>query len=96
MGILGDIVDFAVAPIKTLVVDPIMDIAGEVIEEFVPEINFPEPPEPPPTSDGTEAARAAEDERRRAAGRGRASTVLTGGQGLLAPPPTASRTLLGE
>lgn len=53
------------------------------------------PATPPPTEpDVTEADKKRKDERKRAA-RGRASTILTGGRGLLDEPVTARRTLLG-
>lgn len=51
---------------------------------------------PAPTEDDPETKKKLEDTRaieRRA--RGRASTVLTGGQGLTAAPSTAKRILLG-
>lgn len=54
------------------------------------------PPAPPTLSDNAaeiDAAQQAERQRRMAAGR--ASTVLTGGQGLTTEPPTAAKKLLG-
>lgn len=56
----------------------------------------PPPPPPPERSDAdVQAADMAERMRARLA-RGRAATVLTGGQGDLAPAPTAAKTLLGQ
>ncbi len=57
----------------------------------------PPPPPPPPEKDDSEvqAAAAAERERQRKA-RGRASTILTGGEGLTTNASTARKQLLGE
>lgn len=54
----------------------------------------PEPPPPAPRLDDTAAAAEAERKRQRAAA-GRASTVLTSGQGLIGEEQTASKSLLG-
>lgn len=51
------------------------------------------PPPPTPTRNADDLAAAAEAERRI---RGRASTILTGGQGLLSGGTTASTVLLGS
>lgn len=59
-------------------------------------IQPPAPPAPPTPSNpdnADELAAAAEAERRQ---RGRASNILTSGQGLLGAPATASRVLLGS
>jgi hypothetical protein len=55
------------------------------------------PPPPPPEKDDAEvqAAAAAERERQRKA-RGRASTILTGGDGVTGETRTARKLLLGE
>lgn len=54
----------------------------------------PTPPPPPPTPDNSAAEIAAAQELERKA-RGRASTQLTGPQGLTSSPSTASNVLLG-
>ncbi|MEX0809527.1 MAG: hypothetical protein WD044_12445 [Dongiaceae bacterium] len=58
--------------------------------------NKPKAPPPPPRIDDSaiEAAALAERHRRALAG-GRVSTLLTGGAGVTAPAPVASKTLLG-
>lgn len=57
----------------------------------------PPPPAPTPDNKAAELDAAARDERMRRAAAGRASTNLTGGQGLLnEPAPTASKKLLGS
>lgn len=66
---------------------------------FSPSPPSPPPPPPPPptiTDPSVEEARrkAIEDSARKA--RGRASTILTGGQGDLSEAPVAKKTLLGE
>ena len=57
----------------------------------------PPPPPPPPEKDDEEvqAAATAERERQRKA-RGRASNILTGGDGLTTGARTARKRLLGE
>ncbi len=56
-------------------------------------VQAPPPPTPSNPDNADELAAAAEAERR---ARGRASNILTGGQGLLGAPTTASRVLLGS
>lgn len=56
----------------------------------------PAPPSPPPERNDAEVAEAARLERvRRSSARGRASTILTSGQGV-AESGTAAKTLLGS
>lgn len=61
----------------------------------------PPPPPPSPTSDPAEkkkaedAANAAAETQRKASGRGKASTMLTGGQGDTSKATVSRRTLLG-
>jgi hypothetical protein len=57
----------------------------------------PPPPPPPPERSDADVQAADTDERLRARlARGRAATILTGGQGDLAPAPTTAKTLLGQ
>ena len=55
----------------------------------------PPPPEPPKVSDSEVQARALEERKRRTAAGGRASTILTSGQGV-AEGGAAAKTLLGS
>lgn len=52
-------------------------------------------PPPPPDPNGNAAADMHTQEMQQAQRQGRASTILTGGAGLLTTPTTASSTLLG-
>lgn len=57
----------------------------------------PPPPPAPPERDDAEVQEAALQERlRQARARGRAANILTGGQGVTDPVPTARKKLLGE
>ncbi|MCP4328411.1 MAG: hypothetical protein GY791_08245 [Alphaproteobacteria bacterium] len=57
---------------------------------------FPKPP-PPPAKDDVEVQDAAlKERRRRLLAAGRASTRLTGGQGVTGAAPSAAKRLLGE
>ena len=61
-----------------------------------PSIPAPEPAPPPPTRSDPEVQNAAIDARRRMAARtGRASTILTSGQGVKDDTPSTTKTLLG-
>lgn len=56
----------------------------------------PPPPPPAPTIDDKEVQQAGVDERkRRLAARGRAANILTSGQGVQGPAPSAAQQLLG-
>lgn len=57
----------------------------------------PAPPPPPPTPDtkSEDLAREANEQRLRAAQAGRASTILTGGEGVEEDAQTAKKKLLG-
>lgn len=62
-----------------------------------PKIQAPAPAPPPPGPAAAEVQDAMKRERRRtASATGRASTVLTGGQGLTSEATTASKKLLGQ
>lgn len=54
------------------------------------------PPRPPRLDDTAIEAAAIEERRRRALAGGRVSTLLTGGAGVTAPAPAASKSLLGS
>lgn len=72
--------------------------AEKAVEAIVPVPEMPEAPQTPqtPTRSDDRVQAAADTERRRAAmAGGRASTILTGGRGLMEPAPVARRTLLG-
>lgn len=56
----------------------------------------PPPPPPSDTNDGKAAAERAAEELRMRLQRGRASTILTGGDGVTENAPTAVKTLLGS
>lgn len=57
----------------------------------------PTPPPPAPTMASPVVQMARDDERKRARlAAGRASTILTGAQGLAAPAVTGVKTLLGQ
>ena len=68
-----------------------LDPLGLFSKPKMPDI-APAPPAPALSDKATQAA--AEEERRRRAGRGRASTILSGSQGIEEDKPGA-RTLLG-
>ncbi len=58
---------------------------------------FPQSPPPAPAKDDTDIQEEAlRERRRRLLARGRASTRLTGGQGVAGAAPTLRKTLLGE
>ena len=57
---------------------------------------LPPPPAPPGPSSADVQAKAAAERKRLAAQRGRASTILTGGQGVVDDGGVAKKTLLGE
>ena len=62
-----------------------------------PKPQAPPPPPPPPERDDSAVQDAARAERRRQAGaKGRASTILTSGQGVTEDTPVVKKTLLGE
>lgn len=78
-----------------------------VMEEVLPMCMFSRPsvpaapPAPPPTpvvtpQDPSVLARQDADRQRRAAAMGRASTLLTGGQGIANPNVMGGKTLLGS
>jgi len=57
---------------------------------------MPQLPAPPPTVDDAAVKKAAEDERQRIRlMRGRSSTILTGGTGVIDDPMLMRKTLLG-
>ena len=61
-----------------------------------PALPAPPPPPPPPKRADVEVQAAARDERlRRTKAQGRASTILTGGQGVAPAEGAAVKTLLG-
>ena len=61
-----------------------------------PSIPAPAPAPPPPTRSGPEVQEAGLNARRRfAASTGRASTILTSGQGVTDETPSTTKTLLG-
>lgn len=96
-GFVDDALDLAVKPIKEIVVDPIKEV-GQAVGLLPKAPKAPEMPEAPqtPTRSDDRVQAAADTERRRAAmAGGRASTILTGGRGLMEPAPVARRTLLG-
>jgi hypothetical protein len=62
-----------------------------------PKMEAPAPAPPPPSRSDAEVQGAALDARRRMAARsGRASTILTGGQGVTDEAKTKAKTLLGS
>ena len=82
---------------KNAGVDPVQVAKDAPIQFGGSEINIPNatPPPPPPTPEANSAAVSdAANQQKKA--KGRASTVLTGGYGLLNSGYTASRTLLGS
>lgn len=76
-------------------------VVKELRRAITPDINIPPPApaSPPPPIDDTdvrlEAARE-EERQRQAKKKGRASTILTGPQGLAGPAPVQRKTLLGQ
>lgn len=65
---------------------------------MAPHIKTPAPPAPiaPPQDEAAAQAAALRTREQEALARGRASTILGGGQGDLSPAPARKRTLLGE
>lgn len=96
-GFVDDAVDFVTKPIKEVVVDPIKEV-GQAVGLLPEAPKAPKAPDSgaPPTRSDPAAQTAADAERKRAAmAGGRASTILTGGRGLLQPASVARRVLLG-